>query len=191
MPAYRAFAASDLDWPRAAVVATDERCVPHDHRASNHAALLSAFADAPGIVLHALATPDGACDRSLDAARALLADARAAEPFDIVVLGMGGDAHFASLFPGADGLDAALDPEGTADVVRIEPDPLPPEAPFPRISLTLARLLRAREVHLVITGEDKRDVLVQAAGSDDPLRHPVAALLHASSAPPLHLHWAA
>ena len=42
----------------------------------------------------------------------------------------------------------------------------------------------------MITGEDKRDVLVQAAGSDDPLRHPVAALLHAASAP-LHLHWAA
>lgn len=190
LPAYRAFAGGDLDWSRVAVVATDERCVPHAHPASNHASLVDAFAEAKGVVLHSLTSPDGDADRSLVAARGMFAHGQPRESFDVVVLGMGADAHFASLFPGAPGLDEALHPEGDADVVHIDPDPLPPEAPFPRLSLTLARLLRARVIHLVITGEAKREVLLDAAGSDDPLRHPVAALLHAGLAP-LHLHWAA
>lgn len=190
LPAYRAFAAAGLAWPNVVMVPTDERCVPAGHAASNHAAMIAAFAGAEGVVVLPLVTPAGDCDGSLDAARALLSREGHRDPFDAVVLGMGADAHFASLFPHAAGLEDALDPEGDADVVRIDPDPLPPEAPFPRISLTLSRLLRAREVHLVLTGEDKRAVLEAAVATDDPLRHPVAALLHAGLAP-LHLHWAA
>lgn len=188
LPAYRAFAATALQWHCIEAIPTDERCVPSAHPACNLRALGDAVAGAHGIQLHPLATPDGACDRSLDAARALLARHRGA--FDAVVLGMGADAHFASLFPAAAGLAGALDAAGAADVVRIDPDPLPPEAPFPRISLTLARLLRARELHLVVTGDAKRGVLEQAAGATDFLRHPVAALLHAEPAG-LHLHWTA
>lgn len=186
LPAYRAFAATALPWHCIDVVPTDERCVPLEHPASNHRALAGAFALARGLTVHALA--DGDCDRSLAQARALLA--RHPAPFDAVVLGMGADAHIASLFPGAAGLAAALDPRGTDQAVRIDPDPLPPGAPFPRVSLTLARLLRARELHLVMTGVDKREALEAAMASDDPLRHPVAALLHASPAS-LHLHWSA
>lgn len=188
LPAYRAFAATGLPWAQVQVVPTDERCVPEGHPASNGGALLAAFHDAPGIVLHPLAEAGEDCAASLAQARQRLA--RHPEPFDAVVLGMGADAHFASLFPGASGLAAALDPAGTTDAVRIEPDPPPPDAPFPRISLTLPRLLHAREVHLVVTGVDKRAALEAAVSSREPLRHPVAALLHANAAP-LFLHWAA
>ncbi|HET8818773.1 MAG TPA: 6-phosphogluconolactonase [Xanthomonadaceae bacterium] len=188
LPAYRAFAATALPWHCIEAIPTDERCVPAGHPACNLRALGEAFAGAHGFEMHALTTTDGDCDRSLEAARALLARHRV--PFDAVVLGMGADAHFASLFPGAAGLAGALDAAGDADVVRIDPDPLPSEAPFARISLTLARLLRARELHLVVTGDAKRRVLGQAAAGDDPLRCPVAALLHAKPAS-LHVHWAA
>ncbi|HET8818209.1 MAG TPA: 6-phosphogluconolactonase, partial [Xanthomonadaceae bacterium] len=150
--------------------------------------LRDAFVGAHGMQLHSLVAPDGDCDRSLEAARTLLAHHRA--PFDAVVLGMGADAHFASLFPDTEGLAAALDPTGNVDVVRIDPRPLPSEAPFPRVTLTLARLLRAHELHLVVTGDAKRSVVERAVRSDDPLRHPVAALLHARPAA-LHLHWTA
>lgn len=187
-PAYREFARTNLPWPQVQVVPTDERCVPNDHPASNHRAMLTAFLGAPGIVLHPLAEAGDNCNASLEQARKRLACHP--ERFDAVLLGMGADAHFASLFPGAPGLAAALDPAGTPDVVRIDPEPLPPEAPFPRISLTLSRLLHAREIHLVVTGAGKRAVLDEAAASGDPLRHPVAALLHANTAP-LSLHWAA
>lgn len=188
LPAYRAFAATALQWHCVEALPTDERCVPAGHPACNLRALAGAFAGAHGIRMHPLTTPDGDCDRSLEAARAWLARHRA--PYDAVVLGMGADAHIASLFPGAAGLASALDRDGTVDAVRIDPDPLPAEAPFPRISLTLARLLRARALHLVVTGEAKRAVLDHAAVADDVLRHPVTALLHARP-PGLHLHWAA
>src|SRR5690606_18283240 len=100
------------------------------------------------------------------------------QDFDAVLLGMGADGHFASLFPGAANLADGLAPDSGIDAIATLPDPLPPEAPFARISLTLPRLLRAREIHLLVSGEDKRRVLRQAQ-QQDACRHPVAALLHA------------
>lgn len=185
LPLYRRLAACDLPWPQVSLVPTDERCVPHDHPACNLAAIGAAFAAAAGVELLALTTADGDPERSQAHAREVLA--RHSAPFDAVVLGMGADAHTASLFPsvsapGAAGLRAALDPASAIDACRIDPQPLPPEAPYPRITLTAARLLRARSLHLVITGETKRAVLRQAAASGDPLRHPIGAFLHAADA---------
>ena len=57
-----------------------------------------------------------------------------------------------------------------------------------RITLGLARLLRARSLHLIVTGARKRDVLRAAQTAHDPLRAPISALLHASGTV-VHLHW--
>ena len=102
---------------------------------------------------------------------------------------MGADGHIASLFPGASNIAAGLDLAGTADAIGILPEPLPPEAPYPRISLTLPRLLRARDIHLVVTGEDKRRVLRAAQQQDGAAGLPIAALLHARTAAPVRIHW--
>ena len=185
-PAYRALAASDLDWSRVTAMPTDERCVPHDHAACNLRGLREAMVTAHGLALEPLTTADGDPDASEAAARTMLA--RHAGAFDVVLLGMGEDGHTASLFPGAPQLGAALDPTRADGAVRIDPDPLPPEAPFPRISLTASRLLRARCIILAITGHAKRAVLEQALADADPRRHPVAAILHAPGAT-VQVHW--
>ena len=186
LPAYRRLAAMPLDWSRVRVMPTDERCVPHDHPACNVTELRQAFADARGVAIESLTVEDGDPLRSELHARTMLS--RHADDFDAVVLGMGLDAHTASLFPGAAQLPMAMDPANLEGACRIDPDPLPPEAPFSRITLTLPRLLRTRALHLALIGQAKRDVLRLAQSSSDFARHPIAAVLHAPGAT-VHVHW--
>jgi len=190
LPAYQRFAGAALRWHDVTAMPTDERCVPHDHPACNVAGLRAAFAvaagSASGFVIESLTTADGEPEASLAHARAMLTGHPI--PFDAVVLGMGDDAHTASLFPGAEELAVAIDPAATSDAYRIDPVPLPAEAPFPRITLSAARLLHARCVLLVVTGAAKRDVLREAQRSNDPLRQPIAAMLHAPGTV-VHIHW--
>ena len=183
-PVYQRLARAPLRWADITVLPTDERCVPADAPGSNLHGLGRAFATAGGVRLASLTVPSGEPDASLIHARAWLAQHR--QSFDAVVLGMGGDGHTASLFPGAAELAAGFDP--VLDACRVDPDPLPPEAPYPRISLTSARLLRSRTLHLVITGADKRATLDEAVAANDPWRHPVMAVLGAPEAD-VQVHW--
>ena len=185
LPIYARLAASS-DAANVTAVPTDERCVPHDHPACNLHALRNAFAGSDGTVVTSLTRDDGDIEASLRQARALLA--LNPQPFDAVLLGMGADGHFASLFPGAANLGDGLAMDSGLDAIATLPDPLPPEAPFARISLTLPRLLRARQVHLVVTGEEKRRVVRRAQQQDTAGGPPVAALLHARDHR-LQVHW--
>ena len=189
LPAYRALAARwrhDVRARHIVLLPTDDRCVPHDHAACNVRELREVFAPAQGVRIESLTVDNGDPNRSQAHAQAMLA--RHAAPFDAVVLGMGLDAHTASLFPGAPQLAAALAPEGALDASRIDPRPLPADAPYPRITLTAARLLRTRALLLAVTGDAKRAVLQAALQSGDPLRHPVAALV-LGAATPVQIHW--
>ncbi|WP_256646835.1 6-phosphogluconolactonase [Thermomonas paludicola] len=214
LPIYAHLANANVDG-RILAIPTDERCVPHDHPACNLRNLREAFAparhsreggnpafdlsrqqqeldsrlrgnDEPGnIVAHPITATNGDIDASLAQARALLASHP--EPFDAVLLGMGADGHIASLFPGAANLRDGLALASGLDAIATQPDPLPPEAPYARISLTLPRLLRARAIHLVVTGQVKRAIL-RRAQQDAQAPYPVAALLHAAASP-IHIHW--
>lgn len=190
LPIYARLAAHDFAGTISAIP-TDERCVPHAHPACNLRALREAFAASPAIVANGLTVEDGNEAASLRHARTLLA--LNAQPFDAVLLGMGADGHFASLFPGAANLAEGLAADSGIDAIATLPDPLPPEAPFARISLTLPRLLHARAILLVVTGEDKRRVLRQAQQQDHgdaafPGSVPVASLLHARDHR-VQIHW--
>lgn len=185
MPVYRRLAEMELDWPRIDLLPGDDRWVAHDHPACNLRAMRDAFSPVaarfrPLTPEHPDAAPD------TEVAEATLAEL--GSPFDACVLGMGADGHFASLFPGCTGLAEALDPAGTVPAVVVEPSPLPADAPFARISLTLSRLVASRRLLLLIRGEDKREVLQNAISSADPQRFPIRALLrHAGDA--LEIHW--
>jgi 6-phosphogluconolactonase len=97
-------------------------------------------------------------------------------PLDVVVLGMGEDAHTASLFPGAPGFARAIaTDERLAWVV-------PDTAPHARISFTLSALLAARERVLCIAGEKKIAVYRRAAEAAEPAL-PISLVLHQDDAP--------
>ena len=93
-----------------------------------------------------------------------------------VLLGFGADCHIASLFPNAEGVDAALALNGKADLVRVTPQPLPPEAPFPRITLTLKALVSPRRILIAAAGAEKATAL-EKAQMEDAKATPLAALL--------------
>ncbi|MCB1598515.1 MAG: 6-phosphogluconolactonase [Lysobacterales bacterium] len=203
-PVFRQLASAQRDWSRVTILPSDERWVAADHADNNLRQMREAFAGADGIhwlsLVPALPTGDA------DAGYANAALAEYPQAFDVAMLGMGADGHFASLFPGAPNLAAALQvpatvgadsvrdqgPSPTAsavkDAVAILPDPMPAAGPHPRVSLSLARLLRSRLLLLVITGADKRAVLEQARAQGDASMLPVAALLRAAH-PAAEVHW--
>jgi 6-phosphogluconolactonase len=156
-PILRLLAQRALDWQRIVAFPTDDRLVPEDHSASNTGKLRS------------LLEPLGVAVSGLDPALAPPA-------FALVWLGMGADGHVASLFPNTD--PHADDPQR---VRRLTPDPLPPEAPFDRVTLTIPALLDTGELLFVMRGEDKRAVLEAALSGDSDL--PVARLLRAAHQP--------
>lgn len=77
----------------------------------------------------------------------------AVPPFDIVMLGVGPDAHVASLFPGSPAVSAP----GTA--VGISDSPKPPPK---RVSLTFTAIRSAKQVWLIAAGGEKADAVKQA-----------------------------
>jgi len=185
-PILERLAAEPRKWSHVSIVPTDERWVPVDHPDCNLRQLRQSFAFAPGIRWVGL-VPDRAPGEP-NTKHANWALKAVAGQFDAVLLGMGADGHFASLFPGAP--EIALDPEGTESVVTIVPDPMPSAGPHPRVSLTLARLLNSRKVLLALTGEEKRETLRRAQRETDSSSRqlPIAALLHAPGAK-IEIHW--
>lgn len=156
-PILEQLAAMPLDWRRVTVWPGDDRRVPEDHPASNTGRI------------RAILEPVGAEVVALSVMEAV-------PHFALAWLGMGGDGHVASLFPNTDPRsDDAL------RVRMITPDPLPPEAPFDRITLTLPALLDSDELLFVIRGADKRALFEAAARGENDL--PVARLLGAATQP--------
>lgn len=156
-PIIVALLGADLPWDRLIVWPTDDRIVAEDHPASNTGRLRALF------------TPAGA-------SVVALAEGTAPPRFALTWLGIGADGHIASLFPSADPRA-----DDSCAVIRLTPDPLPPEAPFPRITLTIPALLACEEILIVARGADKRAVLDRSrAGRVDT---PLARLLAAARQP--------
>lgn len=178
MPIYAELATTPVDWSRVTAVPTDERWVRIEHPASNAGQIRKQF-ESCNLKVAGLVPYDAAGAADPRHAESVLAELPA--PLDLVMVGMGADAHFASLFPHSPALQAGLDPASKIAALALMPEPLPPEAPFARISMTLARLINTRRLLLVVTGEAKREVLDHAARADaDERGLPIAALLRAA-----------
>lgn len=186
MPLYAALAGTSLDWSKVSAMPTDERWVPVSHAANN---LGQIAAQMPGTDIRLLGLVPDAPARTPDSSPARAVLATLPDTFDVVIVGMGGDGHFASLFPHSPALAEGLDPNSGETVLVVTPDPLPPEAPFARVSLSLSRLLATRYLVLLITGQGKREVFEQAASPNaDPNALPIAALIGAAGSR-LNVFW--
>ena len=177
-PIFDVLCGADLEWDRVRVFPTDERWVPQEHERSNGRLicdrLLRARA-ASATFLPLYAPVDLPEDVLADIEAMLLPEL----PISVLLLGMGADMHTASLFPGAEGLAAALDPHAPV-LTALRPDDMPER----RVSLTARVLDGALSKHLAIFGADKREALENAM-SLPPEEAPINAVLAETS-----VHWA-
>lgn len=176
-PIFDGLSAVDLDWPRVHVMLTDERWVPESSNRSNtrllrERLLVDRAASATYVPLYADApTPE---EKLPELAAALAPEL----PISVMLLGMGADMHTASIFPGADQLDHALNGDDLLVAMRA------PGAPEPRITLSAKVLKSAMSRHIVIVGGEKREALEKARHLP-PHEAPIAAVLSGSI-----IHWA-
>ena len=154
-PIFERLVKADLDWSRVTVWPGDDRIVAEDHPASNTGKIRALFEPAGAEVV-------------------TLSVMEQVPHFALAWLGMGADGHIASLFPNTD-----PQVDDAAPMRTLTPDPLPPEAPFDRITLTMPSLLASDALMFVIRGDDKRAVFDAAAAGESDL--PVARLLGAAS----------
>jgi 6-phosphogluconolactonase len=160
--AYERVAAERPDWSGVDVWFTDERCVPPEHEHSNFRmaddALLSRV---EGAAVHRMKGELGPDAGAAEYERELEAAGR--PTFDLILLGIGPDAHTCSLFPGDDALG-----ERERPVVGVE---TPGMAPLvSRITLTLPVVNASRRIVFLVTGEDKADAVARAfSGRRDPM----------------------
>ena len=185
-PAYERLAKAKLDWKKVTIVPTDERIVPLGDALSNVTALAKIFLPKGARVMPIVpeATADyKAAGRSADA---LMQDLH--WPLDFCLLGVGGDGHTASIFPGPD-FDEALNGPKERRALGVMPDPLPPEASVARVSLSRAGIISAKALMIAVTGQAKRDVLERAIEQGPSSSYPIGRVL-ADVELPIDIHWA-
>ncbi|MEQ6248003.1 6-phosphogluconolactonase [Sulfitobacter sp. HNIBRBA3233] len=160
-PVFDALSAVHLDWERVEVILTDERWVPEANALSNAALVRRRLLTGPAAAAR-LRTYYSERQTIAEAARTHAEALRDLLPVDVMVLGMGADMHTASLFPGARGLEQALAHNAPACLpILIDGQEIQ------RFTLTAPVLRAAGEVHVLITGQDKRDALERAADMPD------------------------
>lgn len=148
---YEALAGLPLDWSHIDVFFGDERCVPADHEDSNYRMAKAALFDRITIPAERIHRMQGELADRDAAARSY--EATLPARLDVVVLGIGEDAHTASLFPGSDALR-----EPTRRVLPVT-GPKPPPA---RLSLTPPALSAARVCLVLASGAGKAEPVRRA-----------------------------
>jgi 6-phosphogluconolactonase len=168
-----------IDWRRLDIWWGDERFLPAGHPERNETGARQALLDhieiSPSRV-HPMPPSDGPDgDDPEAAADRYAAELRAAArpedhgdvpSFDVLLLGIGPDAHVASLFPG---MPALYELERTVVAVRGAPKPPPT-----RLSLTRPAITAARDVWVIASGDDKAPAVRLALSGAGPVQVPAA-----------------
>ena len=150
---YSMLPGTNTDWSRWRIYFGDERCLAADAAERNSRMAAETWLDRvpiPADQLHAIPGECGAHAAAIAYSETL----RGVGEFDLVLLGLGEDGHTASLFPGR---DWGTGPDAPDTLAVFDARKPPPQ----RISLSAARLSRAREVLFLVEGESKRDAVAQ------------------------------
>ncbi len=153
--AYAELRHAAFDWGATDVFFGDERFVPTDSPDSNEGAARRILLDhVRPAAIHGMYRAGSIADAA-DVYDALVCDA---PPIDLVHLGVGADAHTASLFPGT----AAL--EERRRLVVVNADTVHPHA---RLTFTFPAIERSRLVVVTVAGDEKREAIARIRSGED------------------------
>ncbi|WP_164100579.1 6-phosphogluconolactonase [Candidatus Laterigemmans baculatus] len=167
---YQRLGASELPWDRIEWYWGDERNVPPGDAESNYRMVREAMLDQASVPASQVFPVPIQIEDPAAAARQYEATLREQfgdgswPRFDLILLGMGDDAHTASLFPETDALSA----DGRWFVENWVP-----KFDAYRLTMTAPVINAAANVWFLITGENKRTALAQVWGSErNPEQYP-------------------
>jgi len=173
-PLFETLRQMDLAWEKVSIGLCDERWVPSSHEDSNEKLvktyLLQAHAGKAAFV--GMYHDDMPVDEAEKACTEKIKETLF--PFDVVILGMGNDAHTASLFPKNVKLKKAFDIDSQELCVAMKPK----NAPHMRMSLTRSAILSAKHLYLHFEGKEKLGVYQEALEGDDMYAMPIRSILH-------------
>lgn len=155
-----------LNWGATHIYFGDERCVPPDHAESNYRMVCEALlkhVDIPAEQIHRIEAEredrDAAARDYAETLGTLLPGFPGGGPprFDLVLLGLGTDGHIASLFPGTDALEERTHLVTAVNVAKLDTW---------RISLTYPVIEAARQIAIMVAGEDKAGIVAEVLSGE-------------------------
>lgn len=180
-PLYQTLSQMDLDWSNVTISLVDERWVDPGQLGSNEDFIRENFLQnkANQAKFFGLKTSHKTVAEGLAEAELRFADIP--QPFDVCVMGMGGDMHTASWFPNSIGLETALSSENPNVLCEVDATGCPVAGDHTsRITLTLQAVLASHSIILFIPGAKKHAVF-KTVPEKQLHDAPVQALLQAGS----------
>ena len=152
---YKNLSSKNLDWSKVSIFLGDDRVLPADHKDSNN------------FLIHQYLIKNNASAASF---HALLDHKDSMEgirlPFDVVLLGLGNDGHFASLFPAQLNIPEAFDAEASPTIIVSDQELGSPS--YKRVSMNLSLLTNTKRCILLVPSSEKRKI-VETAYTDNQL----------------------
>jgi 6-phosphogluconolactonase len=182
---FQALSSRSIAWDKVTITLVDERFVPADNPRSNHLLVKANLLKDKAAAAHFVPLYQPAEDAEKSAVIASSETRGIDDPFDVAIVGMGGDGHTASFFPGGNNLKLALDPKTPRGVITMEAE----GAGEPRLTFTFSSLQDARLLVLHIEGESKKEVLAKAEQPGDETEMPIRAILRRAVSP-VQIYWA-
>lgn len=155
-----------IDWRNMHFFLVDERFVPHDHSDSNYSVLrenLLSKIPIPPENIHTVrtelsSTPVAAAAYEEEIKDFFRVSGYGLPEFDLVILGIGEDGHTASLFPGSESLN-----EKNRLAIPVNDQ----AHNFPRITLTLPVINKAKNIIFLVSGERKAMIVKRVIENRD------------------------
>ena len=169
-PLFAQLATAKIPWEHVTILLADERWVPRDHDASNEAMVRQNLLQDQAAEAQFMSLIPDLSDEASNL-QEVCSQLDQLGTFDVVILGMGGDRHTASLFPCAEEIDTGLSTPDAALMTH------PRTAPHTRISLSRRRLEDCHWGAVHIVGQKKLEVAYRAMTISAAAESPVAVFL--------------